>query len=108
MGVTLITCGTAMSGASSLLFTVRLAQLTQFLKTSCPAIWNVLGPQLEGVNYLARYQRLRTLPLEYESDNALVNQKLTTLAWIYKSTAAGLVVVLAGVLIELIGAFTVP
>jgi len=56
---------------------------------------------IEGASFLLKYQKLKSLPLEYESDNRELNQKLETLAWIYRSMIAGLLVVILGVLIEL-------
>lgn len=94
-----------MTGASSVLFRIRLIQLKDFLKTNCPGIWETYGPGLESSNAIARFNRLRRLPFEYESDNELVNLKLRSLVRIYRSQTIGLLVVFLGVLIEIFGPF---
>ena len=101
MGLNLIALGIALSGASAVLFNIRLIQLQVFLKNHCPAIWEEHGKRLENSNLLARYQRLRQIPFEYESDNQQINLKLKSLVWIHRSTAVGLLVVITGIAIDL-------
>lgn len=107
MGAGLITIGVAMSCASSILFNIRLTQFKAFLKEKCPGIWEVHGPRLENPGALLRYKRLRQIPLEFESDNEIVNQKLRSLAFIYKSTVAGIFIIFIGVFFEIYGVLNV-
>lgn len=92
-----------MSGASGVLFNLRLAQFDAFLKENCPDIWKKYGTGIRGSNILLKYYRLRSIPLEYESDNEILNAKIRTLAFIYRSTMIGLLVIFAGIIIELWG-----
>ena len=101
MATKLILLGIAFSGASAGLFSVRLLQLQAFLKTHCPAIWEEHGKRLEETNLLTRYRRLTQIPFEYESDNEQVDRKLKSLVWIYRSSAVGLLILYAGLLIDL-------
>ena len=97
--------GIAMSSASSLLYAYRLSQFNSFLRTHCPQIWEQHGMGRVGASFLVKYNKLKSLPQEYESDNLLLNSKLTSLAWIHRSTYLGLTIVLTGVLFELLSLF---
>ena len=92
-----------MSGASGVLFNIRLIQLREFLKTHCPALWKEHGARLRELNILTQYYRLKRIPFEYESNNEQVNLRLRTLVSIYKSTAVGLLVIFVGILLEIFG-----
>jgi len=102
MGLNLIILGTAMFGASGLLFNIHLIQLRNFLRQNCPLIWAELTESMQTSNSFILYSRLRLLPFEYESDNTLVNNRLRNLVLISHSSYLGLAIVLLGVIVELI------
>ncbi|MCH7815086.1 MAG: hypothetical protein IIC60_00820 [Proteobacteria bacterium] len=103
MDIQLIFLGVVMGMSSSLLYHFRLVQFNNFIKNNCPHIWAKHGMGIEGASFLVKYRKLMSLPIEYESDNDELNNKLKTLAWIYKSILAGPLVILTGVFLQLVG-----
>jgi hypothetical protein len=82
--------GIALSISSGLVYCYRLIQFSELLRMSCPDIWDKYVTKGGRVNRLVRSNRLRSLPLAYESDNIALNHKLKSLALLYKSAYIGL------------------
>ncbi len=106
MGKEILFLGLALTMASGIMYRFRLIQFDRFLQSNCPHLWIEYGMGDKRKHFLHRQKLLASLPLEYESDNAELNGKLSTLAWIHKSMVVGLTILLLGLLIGLYDALS--
>ena len=76
MGKSLMFAGTMFCLASGLLFQYRLFSLDRFLKHYHPDLWSKFGSGNQRLHLLAKYNRLRSLALEYEPEDPEIDSRL--------------------------------
>jgi hypothetical protein len=101
----MVNLGLLLFWSSIILFHLQMCLFSKFLKENCPQIWESYISKCGRANFLVRYQKLRNLPLIYESDNIEVSRKLKSLALIYKSGFVGLAIMGIGGMLDLSGIF---
>lgn len=94
--------GVAMASASSAVFYLRLYQLRNQIRQQHPSFWDSEKLEKNSKNPVLLYSRLKEISMKPGLGDASLEEKLTSLNWLYLSTAAGLVVVLSGVVISLL------
>lgn len=102
MSEQIIVIGTVLFLSSSALFHLKSILFGRFLKDNCPQIWESHISKNGRANILVRYQKLRSLPHIYESDNIEVNRRLRSLAIVYKTSFFGILVILIGAALRLV------
>lgn len=102
MSEEIIFIGMILCLSSGVLYRYRLMQFSDFLKTHCPHIWESHITANGKASRLVRSNNLRSLALIYESDNRELNDRLKSLALLYKSLLIGLFVVFVGIIIDMV------